>query len=378
MHDSDRRFAALQRAPQFVEVDITSRCNQKCTYCAHFGSASETGEDLPKDEWLEFFDELGRAAVLSVSVGGGEPFVRSDILEILDGIARNRMRFDIGTNGTLITDEIARFLALTKRCNYVQVSIDGSRSEMHDVCRGKGSFERAMEGLDRLRKHGVPVAVRATINKHNVREIDETAKFFLEDLDLPSFTCCDVFRIGMGATSTETVGLDADDISYAMERLTWLNENKYVNRIFSPSHGPMGKASGWLSMETARKRANITPQASCLLSCSANFVGISVRADGVYNPCGQLSHIELGRINRDRLLDIWKDHPELNRLRVRGKIPLSKFEFCEGCEYVGYCPGGCPGIAYALTGRDEHPSPDSCLRLFLKNGGRLPQDVAVE
>jgi radical SAM protein with 4Fe4S-binding SPASM domain len=89
-------------------------------------------------------------------------------------------------------------------------------------------------------------------------------------------------------------------------------------------------------------------------------------------PCVQLSHIELGRINRDSLREVWQQHPEMQRLRVRDRIPLSNFAFCQGCEYIPYCRGGCPAIAYNLVGRDDYPSPDSCLRLFLREGGKLP------
>lgn len=47
------------------------------------------------------------------------------------------MRFAILTDGTLVADEMAAFLASTKRCNYVQVSIDGSVPESHDAMRGR-------------------------------------------------------------------------------------------------------------------------------------------------------------------------------------------------------------------------------------------------
>jgi radical SAM protein with 4Fe4S-binding SPASM domain len=85
-----------------------------------------------------------------------------------------------------------------------------------------------------------------------------------------------------------------------------------------------------------------------------------------------LSHIELGRINRDDLGRIWRSHDRLNALRERGRIPLSGFLFCEGCEYVNYCTGNCPGLSYSLVGEVNHPSPDACLRKFLAEGGRLP------
>ncbi|HGE70592.1 TPA: radical SAM protein, partial [Candidatus Poribacteria bacterium] len=128
----------VMKTPRSVDIEITTRCNLRCKYCAHFTSAGDVDNDLPKEEWLKFFEELNRCAVMDVVLSGGEPFHRKDITEIIEGIIRNKMRFSILSNGTLITDEVAKFLSETKRCDSVQVSIDGSKPESHDIFRGKG------------------------------------------------------------------------------------------------------------------------------------------------------------------------------------------------------------------------------------------------
>jgi SynChlorMet cassette radical SAM/SPASM protein ScmE len=102
---------------------------------------------------------------------------------------------------------------------------------------------------------------------------------------------------------------------------------------------------------------------------------IGVRADGVIVACGQMPHMELGRINTDDLKEIWQNHPELTKMRMRHTIPLSNFEFCRDCDYINYCTGSCPALAYTITGDPYRPAPDSCLRRFLEEGGRLPEAV---
>jgi len=156
------------RSPAKVEIAITGKCNLRCLYCAHFTSPGDVPEDLSTSEWLAFFEELGRNAVLRVTLEGGEPFMRPDLPELIEGIVKNRMRFEILSNGTLITEELAAFLAGTRRCDFVQVSIDGSQPETHDTCRGRGNFARAVRGLETLKRHGVAVTVRVTINRSNV------------------------------------------------------------------------------------------------------------------------------------------------------------------------------------------------------------------
>jgi radical SAM protein with 4Fe4S-binding SPASM domain len=85
-----------------------------------------------------------------------------------------------------------------------------------------------------------------------------------------------------------------------------------------------------------------------------------------------MPHRELGRINKDDLKEVWQNHPELKKLRERRAIPLKNFEFCKECDYINYCTGSCPGLAYTIWGEENHPSPDACLRRFLEEGGRLP------
>ncbi len=114
------------------------------------------------------------------------------------------------------------------------------------------------------------------------------------------------------------------------------------------------------------------PGRGYLAACGGVMSNMAVRADGIMVPCIQMSHIALGRINKDDLREIWLDHPELIILRERRNIPLSDFEFCRGCEYIPYCTGSCPALAYTILGEENHPSPDACLKQFLEKGGRLP------
>jgi SynChlorMet cassette radical SAM/SPASM protein ScmE len=364
----------LMKTPRSVDLSITNRCNLLCTYCSHFTGAGDVGQDLPKEEWLQFFEELNRCAVMNVTVGGGEPFCRKDLPELIEGIVRNRMRFNILSNGTLITDEMAAFLASTGRCDGVQVSIDGSVPTTHDACRGEGNFLKAMQGIQSLLKSNVAVSVRVTIHKHNVRDLENVAKLLFEDVGLPGFSTNAASYMGLCRENTEHVQLTIEERSLAMETLLKL-EKKYNGRI-SATAGPLAEGRNWLEMEKGRQEGKETNSGCGYLSgCNGPMNTLSIRADGVMVPCGQMSHIELGRINRDNLQEVWQKHPELTRLRERHKISLNEFEFCQGCEYINYCTGNCPALAYTILGIENHPSPDACLKRFLEAGGRLPQGI---
>ena len=366
----------IMRTPETIDIDITERCNLRCQYCYFFTSAAEV-KDLPKEAWLTFFEELNRNAVKSVTLAGGEPFIREDLQDILAGVVRNRMRFSLLSNGTLIGDDMAAYLASTRRCDYVQVSIDGSIPITHESFRGKGTFAKAVEGIRTLQRHGVPVAVRVTIHRRNVHDLENIARLLLEDIGLPSFSTNSAGYLGLCQKNTDQVQLTTEDRNVAMASLLKLIR-KYGNRI-SAAAGPLAEAQMWREMEQARAQGLASiPGRGFLVGCGCPLTKLAVRADGVIVPCNMLSHIELGRINRDDLGEIWRNHPALWKIRNRRQIPLSRFEFCAGCAYQNFCTGNCPALAYTLLGEVDHPSPDACLRRFLEEGGRLPEEEVRE
>ena len=172
------------RTPRSLDLAITHHCNLRCKYCSYFTSAGDVPQDLPGEAWTEFFQELNACAVMEVCLSGGEPFSRRDLRELIEAIIRNRMRFLILSNGTLITDEMASFLASTRRCSGIQVSIDGSIPTTHDACRGEGNFLKAIEGIQCLLRHHLPATVRVTIHKHNVGDLEGIAHLLLEEIGL--------------------------------------------------------------------------------------------------------------------------------------------------------------------------------------------------
>jgi len=359
------------RTPRSIDIDITNQCNLRCRYCYHFSGAGDVDQDLPKEEWFRFFEELNRCAVMTVTLAGGEPFLRKDLKDLIESIVANRMRFNILSNGTLITDDMADFLFSTGRCDGVQVSIDGSKPEPHDIFRGNGNFDRAIEGIRCLKKHLVPVQVRVTIHRQNVSDLEAIAELLLEEIGLPDFSTNAASYMGLCRQNVDQVGLSVDDRTLAMETLLKLNST-YDNRINAQA-GPLAEATMWAEMEQARQKGiSRIPTRGSLTACGCVMDKIAVRADGTIVPCTMLSHMELGRINRDDLKEIWQNHPEMKKMRQRRNIPLNDFEFCNGCPYIDYCTGNCPGLAYTLTGKVNHPSPDACLNRFLEEGGRLP------
>lgn len=361
----------VMSTPRTVDIEITPRCNLRCSYCYYFNSPGESYVELPAAEWLRFFDELGACSVLSVCLAGGEPFIREDLPDLLRGIVRNRMRFTLLSNGGLIDDAIAAFIASTGRCDQVQISLDGGEPAQHDAFRGRGSFAAAVRGVRTLQRHGINVGVRLTVHRRNVRHLEAAADFILGELGLPSFGTNCASYLGTCRTKQSDVALSVEERMQAMTSLLAV-ERKYPGRVVAQA-GPLADAHTWRRMEAARLAgAPAFPMCGRLTGCGCVFSRMGVRSDGAMIPCTLLPHLVMGRINRDPLREVWQRAEAILSMRDRTKRTLDESHHCAGCDYQPYCTGNCPALAYTITGEVHAPSPDACLRDFLASGGRLP------
>ena len=368
----------MEDGPETVGIAITGRCNLSCAHC-FYADEMVARDDLSTEQWLGFIGELGRLAVRSITLTGGEVFTRPDLWELIDAIVENRMRYEILTNGTLITEKTVEAFEVRKRkrrLNSIQVSIDGSSPEIHDRFRGPGAFDKALRGLVLLKEAGLPVTVRVTVNRYNLEDLEQVARLLLEDVGLSSFSTNDAMPMGSGCQNREEIALSVPQQRRAMEILSTLSE-RYHGRITAMA-GPLAKAKSFAEMERARATGEKTSgwRMGYLTSCGGVFNKLDVLHDGGIVPCHMLPRLVLGRVGRDSVKEIWKNHPTLVALRERWKIPMTRVPGCEDCQWAPYCNGGCPGLAHELTGDFNRANPWDCYRRFVEEAGRwLPHGV---
>ena len=115
------------------------------------------------------------------------------------------MRAVISTNGTLITKAKARELKEVG-LSYVGISIDGNE-EVHDKFRGvKGSYKKALQGVENCKAEGLKVGLRFTINKRNAVEIPHLFDL-IEQMDIPRICFYHLVYSGRGS---ELINEDLD------------------------------------------------------------------------------------------------------------------------------------------------------------------------
>ncbi len=136
-------------APFFFVVSPLMRCNLHCLGCYAGQYQKET--DLEYDVLDRIFDEAKTMGIYFITVSGGEPFLRKDLLELF--AKHNDMYFQVFTNGTLINRELAQRLANLGNVAPV-ISIEGFEKET-DGRRGQGTFNNVVGAMANLKEAGV-------------------------------------------------------------------------------------------------------------------------------------------------------------------------------------------------------------------------------
>lgn len=157
----------VRRNVQHVILHVTNRCNLRCSHCfVDFSGAAE----MPPARYRELGREMGHIMWLDIS--GGEPFLRTDLTGIISSF--NSEVVQIPTNGSmpeLIHERTREIVRSTKAKVALSISIDGLEA-LHDRIRGKpGSWKKAWETFDLLRKDGIPVKINTVLTNKNKAEL---------------------------------------------------------------------------------------------------------------------------------------------------------------------------------------------------------------
>lgn len=147
-------------------------CNLHCWYCSVASSPKARRREMSGERYRDLVDEAVSEGFTELYVTGGEPFLRDDIVDLLE-YASDRIATVALTNGMLYRGRRrAELERLAHRPGLVlQTSIDGARPRTHDRNRGEGTWTRAMEGIRIARSLGLPVRVGMTETPENRAEV---------------------------------------------------------------------------------------------------------------------------------------------------------------------------------------------------------------
>jgi len=313
-----------------VHLTITGRCNLRCAHCGTVGSLHKN-DALAASDVRSIVDQLAEVRQSSIAITGGEPLLRKDIVEIVQYSAE-RTKTILSTNGTLITQDIARRLGPLPIT--FQVSLDGATAEVHDAIRGVGEFSRALNGIKLLQENGAGANVEICRTIMGQPEDDFEALLELgECLGVGGIRFLCLARLGRADDSYDTLSPTAKSYRKFYEA--------YFKAIVDPnSRVAVGGGIPGLYIDV--------PDST--MWCHVGEM-LEVSPEGKIYPCSMLNRdeYELGNIwemtlqqaaECDKFVDLHK--------LLAGRV--ERIEVCRKCAFKNYCQAGCPGMALADNG----------------------------
>lgn len=157
----------------YADFIITERCNMKCKMCDYW--KREPGKEMDYDDILLISEKLKKLGGKIISITGGEPLLKKDIINIITLFSKNFFVI-LNTNGTLINKEMAEKL-MNSGLYSLNISVD-SLTNQHDEQRGvAGTLNKATNALNLLKDSDINLSIKAVLTKMNENEIEDLINF---------------------------------------------------------------------------------------------------------------------------------------------------------------------------------------------------------
>jgi MoaA/NifB/PqqE/SkfB family radical SAM enzyme len=152
-------------------------CNLRCSYCVAKSGPNVPRRALGLANTKRLVDEAVELGFDHIFFTGGEPFLLNDIYNAL-AYSSARVKTTVLTNAMLLRgSRLEKLKAIANDNLIVQVSLDGGRPEDHDYYRGKGTWQKTVDGMKLLQEAGFRVRIGTTETPANSAHLDKLCEF---------------------------------------------------------------------------------------------------------------------------------------------------------------------------------------------------------
>lgn len=340
----------LEKKLKLVHLQLTSRCNLKCSFCGQWGingfMKNNNQADIPLHQWQKVIDSIDfycrdYKEKPQLCVWGGEPLIYKDFDSLMK-YANKRKGFDVGlvTNGVLLA---AHAKTIDRYISSLYVSLDGAEN-IHERSRGvKGIYQKTLDGISSLRNFDMTKVCMCTINEYNYNSVAEFPflasemgfdRVLFQNIMFSTSKDIDEYKLwlksefGITAFHADSWLLDKfDDYIYKLpEVIRQIRENieqeKYpVKTILYPFELDEQNVVDWFDSPDG------LPNAERICNyCYAPFWHLHVTASGDVHYCVDYDDFTAGNILREDVMRIFNNEAseKFRQGVVQGRNPMCK------------------------------------------------------
>jgi len=159
-------FREEQGPVSYLMFGITYNCQLRCRHCCVGHYENEPQRDLTTEEIKDVLDQLAKPII--VNFFGGEPTLRSDLMELIRYASERAIFVFVDTNGLVVTKDYAKQMK-DNGLELLYVSIDSPDPQKHDEYRVmEGCFDKAVEAVKNALSVGLKTVVSTYVTKENL------------------------------------------------------------------------------------------------------------------------------------------------------------------------------------------------------------------
>ena len=325
--------------------EVTQKCNLNCIHCRADASPLKIeGKLIDGDNVLRLIDELKELNCPILSLTGGEPLLRHDIVGIVKYATSRGIKTRIQSNGLLLTEPLASQLKEAGLFSY-GIGLDGSNPKINDKIRNyPGALKGAIKSIKILKKIGVKIHVEFTVTRINIDDVNNTLNM-LEKLGVDTFLARATLFSGRARQDNNEFLLSSIDYKKFMMNLAKEKERRKMKIILN-CQDPLYHLADNTIVEKLKTFGDIY-DGKIISGCTAGLNMIHIRSNGEIGVCTFLSDITLGNFYEKKLTEIWKNrfnNPQIKRLASRNYEGT-----CKNCRDRFIC-GGCRARALSIKG----------------------------
>ena len=341
-----------QDSPRPVVVwNCTRQCNLSCIHCYASADSQRSPQEMDTSAGKALIGDLADFGVPVILLSGGEPLLRKDLFELASFAREQGVRVALSTNGTLITDRVAKRISDLGFAE-AGISLDGIGAD-NDTFRGKkGAYQSALSGIRNCIAQGLRVSLRLTMTRFNYQQIPAIFRL-IEDEGIDRVCFYHLAYSGRGGSLQEediTHSQTRSVVDLICEHTLDLHRRGYPKEVLTVANHADGVYLYLKLKEPDPQRADRVLE--LLRTNGGNNSGVRIGAvddRGDVHPDQFWWHYSLGNAGQRKFGDIWTDTAEPLLQGLKNRKGLLKGR-CARCQYLDICNGNLRVRAEAVYG----------------------------
>jgi len=313
----------------YINWHITNKCNLRCKHC--YQDRFDNSDDITFDKIVSVFKNITNTLEkwnkkLIVTVTGGEPFLKQELLKILYLLDKNNLveKINIITNGTILNEEILKIKNKIFKFDTLFISLDGTTPDVNDNIRGKNVFNKVIKNIQIFKENKYKIVIMFVVSNFN---FDNSFNLynFSRSINVDGFIIERFIPLGQSSNQKKQV-LNGQQIQSLYKKIFEDTNCEYEEK-FSALYRS-------LYVKFKKDKSDLFGAL-----CSARNCGICVLPDATVLPCRRF-YLPIGNLLKDDLDIIWSSSEILKKIQNKknyyGKCRDCKIKNCYGCRALTF------------------------------------------